>query len=479
MACLTLLYHNSVSAVGQLQLLTQTQHKQAMQLTTVLACVSLVVSAAAAAQSDYTVACYVDSATRRLFHRVSPSVCTHLIYTSAYIDENSSFKAASQDPHTGCTSIKTLKERYSSLKTLLGVEVKQSRLEQLTQNKSHLDAFIDATLKHLKEKNYDGLEMTWVENTASEERPRNTEILAQLLKELKRQIGEDADLTNQSVLVSVSLPARNDHTSAHSDEKAVSQFVDFISLLPSSVVEESQIDSAVKYWQDRGVAPKQLIVALPAFLWRSGRREHRRHFETETETVTPEKMEQPYGPGLMIAKQVCQAIKSGQTELKTLTKLESTQILGEEVSWLLQKGLGGVGVVALDVDNFAESMCLNCTESEKAILESKMISVLPHHHHPRGHGPHSSHGHYRGPHHHHHHDRDGREPHGQDDGSFDANDTGHRHGHRHGRRHHEHHHGNYHHGHHGHHHGHHDGGRGHGGHGGHGPNGHHGGHHGH
>ncbi|XP_022532976.2 histidine-rich carboxyl terminus protein 1 isoform X1 [Astyanax mexicanus] len=435
-----------------------------MQLTTVFACVSLVISAAAAAQSDYTVACYVDSATRRLFHHVSPSVCTHLVYTSAYIDENSSFKTAAQDPNTGCTSIKTLKERYSTLKALLGVEVKQSRLEQLTQNKASLDSFIDATLKHLKEKNYDGLEMTWVENTASEEPSRSTETLAQFLKELKRQIGEDAELANQSVLVLVSLPARTDHTSAHSDEKAISQFVDFITLLPSSLVEESQIDSAVKYWQEQGVDPQQLIVALPAFLWRSRRREHRRRFDTVN--VTPEKMEQPYGPGLMIAKQVCQAIKSGQTELKTLTKLESTQSLGEEVSWLLQKGVGGVGVVALDVDNFAESMCLNCTESEKALLESKTISVPPHHHHhPHGHSPHSRHGHHRGPHHHHPHDREGREPHGQDGASFDANDTGHRHGHRHGRHHHEHHHG---HGHHGH--GHH----GRGGHGERGPYGHHG-----
>ncbi|XP_036447955.1 histidine-rich carboxyl terminus protein 1 [Colossoma macropomum] len=418
-----------------------------MQLFMVFACLFLVIPAAVSAQSDYSVACYVDASTQRLFHHISPSICTHVISSSAYLGDDSSFKTTSQDRDTGCTSLKTVKERNPSLKTLLGVEVKQSRLEILTQNQANLDNFIESTLKYLKEKNYyDGIEVTWVENTASDEPLKTTETLRSLLKELKGWIEEDADLYNKSVLVSVTLPDLSDQISTHNGAETLSQYVDFISVLPASLKDEPQMERAVKYWQEQGVESKKLILALPAFLRRSRRREHGRR--PETIDLNPEKVEQPYGPGLMIAKQVCQAIKSGQTELKTITKLESAQTLREEVSWLLQKGFGGVGVVMLDIGNFINSICLNCTESENVILESK---VIPHHPHSHSHGPRFGHGHHHG--HHHHHDQDGRASHSpvqssQDDHSFDSNDTGHRRGpHRHGHCQYGHcHHGHFHHG---------------------------------
>ncbi|KAI4898668.1 hypothetical protein NFI96_017999 [Prochilodus magdalenae] len=161
--------------------------------------------------------------------------------------------------------------------------------------------------------------------------------------------------------------------STHHDEKTLSQYVDFISLLPASL-DEPQIDSAVNYWQEQGVEPKKLTMVLPAFLRRSRRREHGRH--SETADLNPEKLEQPYGPVLMIAKQVCQAIKSGQTKLKTLTTFESAQSLREEVSWLLQKGFGGVGVVMLDTDNFVNSICLNCTEIITVMVPTLGVAII-------------------------------------------------------------------------------------------------------
>ncbi|XP_017549711.1 histidine-rich carboxyl terminus protein 1 isoform X1 [Pygocentrus nattereri] len=429
-----------------------------MPLFTVFACLCLVIPAGVSAQSDYSVACYVDVSTQRLFHHISPSICTHVISSSAYLGDDSSFKTTSQDGDTGCTSLKKLKERNPSLKTLLGVEVKQSRLEILTQNQANLDNFIDSTLKYLKEKNYyDGLELTWVEKTASDEPLKTTETLRNLLKELKGWIEEDADLYNKSILVSVTLPDHSDQISTHSGAETLSQYVDFISVLPANLKDEPEMERAVKYWQEQGVEPKKLVLALPAFLRRSRRRAHGRH--PETVDLNPEKVEQPYGPGLMIAKQVCQAIKSGQTELKIITQLESAQTLREEVSWLLQKGFGGVGVVVLDIGNFVNTICLNCTETENAILESKVISGSPHHPHSHSHGPRSGHGHHHGHHHHHHHDRDGRASHShvqssRDDQSFDSNDTGYRRGpHHHGHFHRGHgQHGHFHrgHGHHGH-----------------------------
>ncbi|KAK3519020.1 hypothetical protein QTP70_016164 [Hemibagrus guttatus] len=255
--------------------------------------------------------------------------------------------------------------RNPALKTLLSVEVKQSRLELLSQQQITLDKFINSTLKYVKKNNYDGVDLTWLEN--------------------------DTDATPMST-------------------KTLTSFIK---------------DSTVSYWQDK-VDPKKLILALPAIVQQPQKRQS--ISQSRIGGMNPERtVEQMNGPVLIIEKQVCQAIKSGQKELKTLTKLESVQNHGVDMSWL-PKGFGGVGVVMLDIDNFLNSICLNCTHSEKAILEQNVIMpvLMPSshhrhrhhrhghhgHHHHHGHGHHGNHHHHHGHGHHgHHHHRDGH--HGQ------------------------------------------------------------------
>ncbi|MCI4387589.1 hypothetical protein PGIGA_G00075930 [Pangasianodon gigas] len=304
-----------------------------MQLTVVFAC--LVISAASAAQSDSTVACYMDAPMQHMFFTVDPFLCTHIIYSTAYIGDDLSLKTLSLDVDPFSSMLKMLKDRNPALKMLLGVGVKQTRLEVLSQQQITLDNFINSTLKYVKKNNYDGVELTWLEND-TDETLRNTETLTSFIKELRGWI-DQAD--NKSLLVSVSLLDQSNHISTRIDKKTLSQYVDFICLLPLSL-NNVQIDNTVKYWQDQ-VDPKKLILALPAIVQQPRKRQN--SSQSRIVGINPErKVEQMNGPGLIIAKQVCQAIKSGQKELKTLTKLESSQSHGEDVSWLLQKGLGGM-----------------------------------------------------------------------------------------------------------------------------------------
>ncbi|KAB5546491.1 hypothetical protein PHYPO_G00072660 [Pangasianodon hypophthalmus] len=418
-----------------------------MQLTVVFAC--LVISAASAAQSDSTVACYMDAPMQHMFFTVDPFLCTHIIYSTAYIGDDLSLKTLSLDVDPFSSMLKMLKDRNPALKMLLGVGVKQTRLEVLSQQQITLDNFINSTLKYVKKNNYDGVELTWLEND-TDETLSNTETLTSFIKELRRWIDQAA---NKSLLVSVSLLDHSNHISTNIDKKTLSQYVDFICVLPLSP-NNVQIDNTVKYWQDQ-VDPKKLILALPAIVQQPRKRQS--SSQSRIVGINPErKVEQMNGPGLIISKQVCQAIKSGQKELKILTKLESTQSHGEDVSWLLQKGLGGVGVVMLDIDNFLNSICLNCAQNEKAILE---LNVITGHHHRHGHHRHTNHGHSHHGHGHHGHSHHGHSHHGDSHHGHGHHGHGHHgHGH-HGHRHHRHgHHGHRHHGHghHGHrHHGHH------------------------
>ncbi|XP_060793337.1 histidine-rich carboxyl terminus protein 1 [Neoarius graeffei] len=396
-----------------------------MQLIVVFTC--LAISAASVAQSDATVACYMDASIQHMVFPVDSFSCTHIIYSTAYISDDFSFKTLSLDVDLFSSMLKSLKERNPGLKILLGIGLEQSRLEVLLQQQIILDNFLNSLLKYVMKNSYDGVELTWLEND-SDETLRNTETLTRFIKELN-WTNQAAD---KSLLVLVSLLDHNDHISTLTDKKTLSQYADFICILPlSSNNKEPQIDNTVNYWQTQ-VDPKKLIIALPAIVQQPQKRQSTN--QSRIVGINPErKVEQMNGPGLIIGKKVCQAIKSGQKELKTLTNRESAQSHGEDVSWFLQKGLGGVGVITLDIDNFLNSVCLNCTTNEKAILG---LNVITGHQHGHGHHGHRHHGHR---HHGHRHRRH------------------HHHGHRHhGHRHHGHgHHGHHHHGH-GHHgHGHH------------------------
>ncbi|XP_027000425.2 histidine-rich carboxyl terminus protein 1 [Tachysurus fulvidraco] len=417
--------------------LSNPNHIQKMQINVVFAC--LVISAVSAAQSDSTVACYMDASTQHMLLSVDPFWCTHVIYSIAYIGEDYGLKTFSLNVDPFNSMLKMLKDRNPAVKILLGVGVKQSRLEVLCQQQITRDNFINSTLKYVKKNNYDGVDLTWLENY-TDATLMNTKTLTSFIKELRGWIDQAA---NNSLLVSVSLLDHSEHISSHT--KNVSQYVDFISLLLLSPNNEgAHNDSTVSYWQEK-VDPKKLIQALPAFTKQRRKSSSRSRFLD----INPErKVEQINGPALIIAKQVCQAIKSGQKELKTLTKLESVQSYGEDVPWL-HKGVCGVGVVMLDIDNFLNSICFNCTQSEKMILE---LNVITGHHHWHGHHKHS---HHRHGHHGHYHPgigHHGRHHHHDDHHHHDHHHHHHGYGH-HGNLHHrQHHYRHYQHrlGHHGH-----------------------------
>ncbi|KAF4078700.1 hypothetical protein AMELA_G00201950 [Ameiurus melas] len=411
-----------------------------MQIIVVFAC--LVISAATAAQSNSTVACYMDASLQDMFFPLDPFLCTHIIYSTAYIGDDFSLKTLSLDVDPFSSMLKMLKDGNPALKMLLGVGVEQSRLEVLSKQQITLDNFINSTLKYLMKNNYDGVELTWLEQD-TDETLRNTETLTDFIKELRGWIDHAA---NKSLLVSVSLLEHCDNINTCIDMKSLSQYVDFICLLPLiSNNEGPQIDSTVSYWQDQ-VDLKNLILALPVIL--QPLRKRQRCSQSRIVGINPEwKVEQMNTPGMIIAKQVCQAIKSGQKEFKTLTKLERAQSHGKDVLWLLQKGLGGVGFVMLDTGNFFNSVCLNCTENEKTFLE---LNVITRHHHRHGHHGHSHHrhGHHGHSHHRHGHHGHSHHRHGQHGHSHHRHGQhGHRHRHgQHGHRHHEHgHHSNSHH----------------------------------
>ncbi|KAF7696095.1 histidine-rich carboxyl terminus protein 1 [Silurus meridionalis] len=399
----------------------------------------LTISAVSAAQHDSTVACYMDASLQHMFFHVDPFLCTHIIYSTAYIDTDFSLKTLHLDADTYNYM---LKDRNPALKMLLGLEVTQSRLEVLSQEQISLDKFVNSTMNYVKKNSFDGVDLAWLENdTDGTQELRNTETLTFFLKKLR---GWTDQADSKSLLVSVSLQHHGDPNNSYIDKKTLSQYVDIICLIPLSPNNDGpHIDKIFSYWQDQ-VDPKNLILALPAIIQQPRIRQD--SSQSMIVGINPDmKAEQINGPGMIIAKQICQSIKSGQKELKTLTKLKNAQGLEKDLSWILQKGFGGVGVVMIDINNFLNSVCPNCTQNEKAIIELNVITGhhCKHGNHGHCHNGHEHHGHHR--HHGHGHHRHGHNGHRH-------HRHGH-HGHRHhgyghyGHRHHRHHHGHGHHGH--------------------------------
>ncbi|XDV46267.1 hypothetical protein PO909_014190 [Leuciscus waleckii] len=392
-----------------------------MQLNRAFAFLCLVISVGA--QRNHRLTCYLDVLT----HRTREGPCTHIILPSISSDEDLYRQSLSEDDRI---ILGKMKERNPTLKILLGLEVRSSRLELMSANEGSVENFTQTVLTLLKDKSLDGLDVIWQDGLTSDASTRSKELFSNFLKSLKGTFGEEAD----PLLLSVSVLDPIDNTAVSYDERTLSQYVDFISILPAHLENDGlYINKSVQHWKDQQVDLQKLNLVMPGFLRRSRRRLHHRHHPTHDDVNSEEgRKDHIHVLGLHMGGQVCQVIKSGQEQFITLTILSDEHSVVKEV---LQEGFGGIGVVFIDLDVFVNSICVNINQDERKIVESK---VIMHSHHGR-----DDHHHRRDHHNSHHHHRSSHIPHG-------SHDTGHHH-----RRHHPHRHGHHHHGHHHRHHHHH------------------------
>ncbi|XP_067303302.1 histidine-rich carboxyl terminus protein 1 [Pseudorasbora parva] len=385
------------------------------------------------AQSNHRLTCYLDVLT----HHTREGPCTHIILPSISSDEDLYHQSLSEDD---CSSLRKMKERNPTLKILLGLEVRSSRLELMSANEGSVEHFVQTVLTYLKDKSLDGLDVSWLDSPTSDVSNRSKELFTHFLKSLKHKFEEETD----PLLLSVTVLEATDHSAVSYDEQTLSQYVDFISILPAHLEKDGPyINKTVQHWQEQQVDLQKLNLVMPGFLRRSRRRHHHRHLPRHDDLNSEEgKKDHIHVLGLYMGVQVCQAIKSGREQFITLPVLSEEHSLFKEV---LQNGFGGVGVVFIDPDVFANSLCANITQDEWAIFESKVI--MSHH----GRDDHHHHHHGRDRHHsRQHHHRSSHLPHGSSHlphGSHDIGHHHHRHGHhrherhhRHGHRHHPHHH---------------------------------------
>ncbi|KAK9954474.1 hypothetical protein ABG768_016536 [Culter alburnus] len=396
-----------------------------MQLNRAFAFLCLVISVGA--QTNHRLTCYLDVLTRRTHE----GPCTHIIVPSISSDEDLYRQSLSEDDRI---ILRKMKERNPTLKILLGLEVKSSRLELMSANEGSVENFIQTVLTYLKDKGLDGLDVTWLDGPTSDVSTRSKELFINFLKSIKGKFEGETD----PLLLSVSVLEPIDHSSASYDERTLSQYVDFISILPAHLEQDGPyINKTVQHWQDQQIELQKLNLVMPGFLRRSRRRHHHRHTPKHDDVNSEDRKKDHVNVlGLHMGNQVCQAIKSGQEQFITLTILSDENGLVKEV---LQKGFGGIGVVLIDLDVFVNSICVTITQAERAIVESKVIT----------HSYHGRYDHRNRRYHHHshrHHHRSSHPPHGSHLIGHHHRRHGHRH-HHHGR--HRHHHG---HGHHHHHH---------------------------
>lgn len=375
-----------------------------------------------AQRTQSRLSCYLDVLTPH----TREGSCTHIILPSVSSDDELYLQSLTENEYD---AIQRMKERNSALKILLGLELKSSRLKLMSANEASVGSFIQTLLTYLKEKRLDGLDVIWLDGT-----PSDTELFTDFLKSIKGVFEEET----RPLLLSASVKEPTDKTVASYDEQILSQYVDFISILPAQLQTDGQyISKTAQHWQDKQVDLQKLGLVMPGFLQRSRHRHHHRNHPKHDDTTAEEgKKDHVHLLNLYLGDQVCQAVKSGQLQFITLTSVSDEQSPIKEV---LQQGFGGIGVVLIDLDVFGNSMCPNMTQKERATVESKAIMHSHHGHRRHGHGDHRHHhtGHHTR-HHDRHHDRHhGRHHHGRHHHGHRPHHHGHRH---HGRHHHHHHH---------------------------------------
>lgn len=174
------------------------------------------------AQRSYRLTCYLDVLT----HRTHEGPCSHIILPLTPTDDDLYLQSLSE---VDSVTIRMMKERNPTLKILLGLEIKSSRLELMSANEAGVETFVQTVLTYLKHQSLDGVDVTWLDGPSSGESSRTIELFTNFLKSLKGAFEGET----QPLLLSVSVLELADHSAVTYNEPTLSQYVDFISILPA------------------------------------------------------------------------------------------------------------------------------------------------------------------------------------------------------------------------------------------------------
>ncbi|XP_068622320.1 probable chitinase 2 [Battus philenor] len=324
---------------------------------------------------------------------LDPSLCTHIVYIFAGLDENSmTIKSIDSSLEKGYTNagyqgLSNLKERYPHLKNILSVggwNEGTAKYSKMAADSANRAKFIQSVVEFLKLHQFDGLEMHWKYPVVRDDKPEDRPNFVSLVKELKEAF------TPHSLILAAALGATKYTLDLSYDLPQLDKYLDYMNVLSydyhgtwegviganaglygANNEDVVNVDYTLKYLLSHRVTPSKIIVGLPFFGHGYILKDPSTpKIEFGVTPITTKSFEGPYSKesGFMGYNEICEELSNPSSKWtsywddKTQTPYlrdgervityDNPRSIALKVKKAIEYNLGGVMAWSVDTDDF-------------------------------------------------------------------------------------------------------------------------------
>ncbi|XP_021358847.1 probable chitinase 10 [Mizuhopecten yessoensis] len=340
---------------------------------------------------------------------IDPYLCTHIIYAFASVD-GSNIGLQDLTEEETLARVVGLKEVSPYLRVLIGLGGwvhGSAPFTSLVSSRTNMDAFARNVIAFLRAWDLDGLDLDWEYPASRGSLPGDKLRFTQLIRILRSAFEAEATKTGlPRFLLTAAVPIGKPVVQAGYEIEKISNDLDFINLMTydlhgswdhtlghnsplyprkseSWAMAELNQDWGVTYWLSNGAPPEKLMLGIATY---------GRTFKTINGTEMGDKAMGPGRPGKFTSEagflayfEICQNLQNGWTQKwhqqhqvpyayydDEWVGYDDIRSVTIKANYIKSRGLGGVMVWAIDMDDFREK----CGNGPNPIL-GKLRDVLP------------------------------------------------------------------------------------------------------